>query len=227
MGQGPRIHPSGRSRRGGTRQGSGRGGKGAWSLPARLGSPALPVPVPLLPRAVPVSPPQHQHYHTHPLPARSPPSHSCAVLLPLCFLPSPLLAFAAPPPLQPASAPSLPLPAPSLPAVTAKPAGRQRGAAASAARGRWHRVGTAAPPKSCRGGGWSLPCARMPSDAGSCGCLHPPAPSSGSILPPARLCLRRQLPEEPTHFWLRQGRECPVPLALQLTHPSLMFNVST
>lgn len=114
-----------------------------------------------------------------------------AVLLRLCFLPSLLLGFVAPPPLEPASAPSLLLPAPSLrAAMTAKSTGRQHSAAASTARGAPALLcyccftDTCSPPKSCCGGGCSLPCARVPRTAGSCGRLHPPAASSGMALPP-------------------------------------------
>lgn len=50
--------------------------------------------------------------------------------------------------------------------------------------------------------------------------LRPLPASSGLALP--------LLPEELTHFWLQQGRACPVPLALLSLcfHSSLMFNVS-
>lgn len=139
-----------------------------------------------------------------------------AVLLPLCFLPS-----AVPPPPQPASAPSL-----LLPSVQPRQPNPQAASTARRAPApRWYCCSTdvCSPQKSCCGGGCSLsPVRGCPVPRGAAGaCIF-------RLYPPARLCLRRQLPQELTHFRLRQGRGCPVPLARQLApaiHSSLMFNV--
>lgn len=173
---------------------------------------------------MPVSPPRKKtHYGTHPLPGRSLPSHSG------CCASSAIPPLAASRLCRPSSSPAClcPIPAPSLrAAMTAKSAGRQRDAAMR--EGLRHRFGTAASRMLALSQKAAVEVA-APSPVQGC-----PAPwgAAGTCIlrlhPPARLCLRRQLPEEPTHFRLQQGRECPVPLALLLApaiHPSLTFNV--
>lgn len=60
------------------------------------------------------------------------------------------------------------------------------------------------------------------------GCAAPLGAAGACILclqPLAWLCLHQQLPEELTHFWLQQGRGCPVPLVLLSLCFSLIFDV--
>lgn len=142
-------------------------------------SPSHCCPVPCL-----CPPPRKKpHYGTHPLPGRSLPSHSG------CCASSAIPPLAASRLRRPSSSPAClcPIPAPSLrAAMTAKSAGRQRDAAMRGAPAPlWYCCFTDACslPESCRGGGCSLPCARMSRTVGSCGHLHPPAASSGTALP--------------------------------------------
>lgn len=195
----------------GTRRGSGFKQRRRRSLtPAcQARSPALPVLVPLLPCAMPMSPwPAAALVHPSP-----PLATLCCLMLSavLCFFPLVLLAFTAPPPLQPA----LPHPCSFPPCSHDSQIHRQAVMLQQPAQPREveHCFGSAAPlmlaltPKAA---------AAVAAPSPVQGCPAPQGAAGACILrlhPPALLCLRRQLPEDPTHFRLRQGRECPVQLA--------------
>lgn len=185
MGQGPRIHPSSRSRRGGTRQGSGfkqrRKGNLVLACQAQQPCPACPHPT------------------AAPCRARVPPSTSTTIPIPslptlrlltpaLCFFPcassphrfspSPPLLLSSPPLPHPCPCPLLPSLQPGQSNPPAGSAAQQRaqpGDAGTALALLLHQKAAveAAGPSPAQG------CPVMRGAAGACILrLHPPAPSS-------------------------------------------------
>lgn len=216
--QRPWVHPSGRSRRVGTRQGSdfkqSRRGSSVPACQAQQPCPACPCPT-----AVPLP---------HPAVALTHPSSLAALccLTPgavflLFFFPWLLLALATPPPLQPPSAHPCSFPPSSHDSQTRRLAA-QCGTKGSPGGG----SGTAlalllnqrlfSPKKLPWRAAAPSPCARMLCATGM--------PASSSCILRQRLCLRRQIPKEPTHFGLRRGMPSPAGPAAHSCH-SPVFDV--
>lgn len=194
-----------------------KGGEGAWAVHARLSIPVLPVPVPLLPCAIPMCLPSSSTIAPVPLSAISPQFCVCFLLC-ASFLWL-LLAFTAAPPLQEEHPPAPSLLLPSMqPRSTAKSTGSCTVWQQAQPRELWHHLGTAAPSMLLLTQKAAVE-ATAPSAVGGRiqGCPAPLGAAGACILslhPLAWLCLCQQLPEELTHFWLQQGRGCPAPLAL-------------
>lgn len=189
----------------------------------RCSIPALPVPVPLLPCATPMCLPSSST--TAPIPSL--PSHPrfCVCFFPCasssrCFSPSLLLLLSS----------LCPIPAPALrAAMTAKSTGSCTVWQQAQPRELWHHLGTAAPPILSLTQKAAVEAAAPSAVDGRIqGCPAPLRAAGACILclhPLAWPCLCQQLPEELTHFWLQQGRGCPVPLALLSLCLSLTFDV--
>lgn len=218
--QGPWVHPSGRSRRAGTRQGSGfrqrRRGSSVPACQAQQPCPACPCPT-----AVPLPPPAVALPHPSSLATLCCLTPGAVFLL--FFFPWLLLALATPPPLQPPSAHPCSFPPSSHDSQTRRLAAqcgtkRSPGGGSGTALALLLNQRLFSPKKLPWRAAAPSPCARMLCATGmpaSSGCILRHGSASAGSSPRSR----------PT---LGCGRECPVPLALQLTpaiHPSLMFNV--